>query len=63
MLVNLLLQPWQEVASWMRNFYDAREDPSGLGHYIAMKIFIFIPVPRESICGEALKVKLEALTH
>lgn len=40
MLVNLLLQSWQEVASWMRNFYDAREDPSGLGHYIAMKIFI-----------------------
>lgn len=40
MFVNLLLRSsWQEVASWMRDLYDAKEDPSGLGSSITMKIF------------------------
>lgn len=64
MLVNLLLQSsWQEVASWMRSLYGAREDPSGLGPYTPMKIFIGEPSHQWVYLWWGLKSKVgEALT-
>lgn len=60
MLVNLLSwSSWQKVASWMRNLYDAREYPSGLGPYITMKIFIG-ELSQQGFClWWGLKIKVE----